>query len=48
MVVILKEKPEVYFTGGPNPCKLEYKKYIFGEQIEYPIVDEENQENCEY
>lgn len=48
MVVILKERPEIYFTGCPNPCKSEYKKYIFGEQIEYPIVDEENQENCEY
>ena len=48
MVVILKEKPEIYFTGCSNPCKSEYIKYIFGEKIVYPMVDENNQDNCEF
>lgn len=48
MVVVLKDKPEIYFTACPNPCKSEYKKYTFGEAIVYPIVDEENQDNCEF
>ena len=48
IVVILSEKPEIYFTGCPNPCKSEYKKYVFGEKIIYPIVNEENQDNCEF
>lgn len=48
MVVVLKEKPEIYFTGCPNPCKSEYIKYIFGEKIVYPIVDEVNQDNCDF
>lgn len=48
MVVLLKEKPEIYFTGCPNPCQAEYKKYIFGEELQYPIVSEENQNNCKY
>lgn len=45
MVVILKERPEIYFTGCPNPCESEYKKYVFGEKITYPIMNEENQNN---
>ena len=48
MVVIIKEKPEIYFTGCPNPCKSEYIKYIFREKIVYPMVDEKNQDNCEF
>lgn len=48
IVVILSEEPEIYFTGCPNPCKSEYKKYVFGEKITYPIVNEENQDNCEF
>lgn len=45
MVVILKDKPEVYFTGCPNPCKSKYIKYIFGEKLVDPIVNEENKNN---
>lgn len=48
MVVVLKDKPEVYFTGCPNPCKSEYIKYVFGEELVYPINDEINQDNCEF
>ncbi len=48
MIVILKNRPEIYFTGCPNPCKSEYKKYVFGDPIIYPIVDEQHQNNCEF
>ncbi len=48
MVVILKDKPIIYFTGCPNPCKSNYIKYIFGEDLIYPIVSEENQDNCDF
>lgn len=48
MVVILKDNPEVYFTGCPNPCVSEYKEYIFGEELINPIMDEKNQDNFEF
>lgn len=48
MVVILKEKPIIYFTGCPNPCQSKYIKYVFGEDLVYPIVDEKNQHNCDF
>lgn len=48
MVVILKDKPEIHFTGCPNPCQSEYIKYIFGNELVYPIVNEENQDSCDF
>lgn len=48
MVVILKDKPEIYFTGCPNPCRSEYIKYIFNEDLVYPIMNEKNQDNCDF
>ena len=48
MIVVLKEKPEIYFTGCPTPCKSEYIKYIFGEELVLPIQNEQNQNNCEF
>lgn len=48
MVVVLKEKPVIYFTGCPNPCKSEYKKYVFGEELVYPMVDEKSQDNYDF
>lgn len=48
MVVVLKDKPIIYFTGCSNPCSSEYIKYIFNEQLIYPIVDEENQNNYDF
>lgn len=48
MVVVLKEKPVIYFTGCPNPCKSKYIEYVFGDELIFPIVDEKNQDNCIY
>ncbi len=48
MVVILKDKPIVYFTGCANPCQSKYIKYVFGEDLIYPIVDEMDQNNCDF
>ena len=48
MVVILDDKPIVYFTGCPNPCESQYIKYVFGNNLIYPIVDEKNQEDCRF
>ena len=48
MVVVLADKPIIYFTGCPNPCTANFKKYIFGEEIVKPIVDEENQDDCNF
>lgn len=48
MVVLLKDKTEIYFTGCPNPCSSKYIKYIFGEKLISPIVDEYNQDNCDF
>lgn len=48
MVVILKDKPIIYFTGCPNPCYSKYIKYIFNEDLVYPIMNEENQDNCDF
>lgn len=45
MVVILKDKPVIYFTGCPNPCNSKYIKYLFGDILVYPIMDEKNQDN---
>ena len=48
MIVILKDKPVIYFTACPNPCQSDYIKYIFGDDLVYPIVDENNQNNFEF
>ncbi len=48
MIVILKDKPVIYFTGCPNPCNSKYIKYIFNENLVYPIMNEENQDNCDF
>lgn len=48
MIVILEERPIIYFNGCPNPCKSEYIKYVFGDDLVYPIMDEENQDNCDF
>lgn len=48
MVIILKDKPVIYFTGCPNPCNSKYIKYTFNDTLVHPIVDEENQDNYEF
>lgn len=48
MVVILKDKPIIYFTGCPNPCSSEYIKYTFNEYLVYPIMNEKKQDNCDF
>ncbi len=48
MIVILKDKPEIHFTGCPNPCTSKYIKYIFNEDLVFPIVSEDNQDNCDF
>lgn len=48
IVVILKDKPIIYFTGCPNPCNSKYIKYIFGDDLVYPIMNEKNQDNCDF
>lgn len=48
MVVILEDKPIIYFTGCPNPCESEYIKYVFGNDLIYPIVYEKNQDDCRF
>lgn len=48
MVVVLEDKPVVYFTGCANPCCHEYLKYTFNEELIYPINTEENQDDCEF
>ena len=48
MVVVLHNKPEIYFTGCPNPCKSQFIKYVFGEKLIYPIVTEENKNDCTF
>lgn len=48
MVVILNDKIEVYFTGCSNPCRSKYLKYIFSDELIYPINNEENQSNHDF
>lgn len=48
MVVILKDTPIIYFTGCPNPCHSKYIQYTFNEKLVYPIMNEENQNNCDF
>ena len=48
MIVLLKDKPVIYFTGCPNPCQSKYIKYIFNENLVYPIMNEESQDNCDF
>lgn len=48
MVVVLKDKPIIYFTGCSNPCSSEYKKYTFNERLIYPIMNEESQDNYDF
>ena len=48
MVVILEENPVVYFTGCPNPCTSDYIKYIFNNDLIFPIMNEQNQDNYDF
>lgn len=48
MVVILKEKPVIWFTASSNPCISVFKPYVFGQKRMAPICEEAEEQNLEY
>lgn len=48
MIVVLKEKPVIWFTACSLPCISIYKPYVFGEKRMEPIYEGDQIEDCAY